>query len=390
LAEAYFMDGDLESARDTISQAANLAPNDAQVCQKYGEYFSATLETRKQGLARLEKARLLNSNLEQIDFEIGKAQFDLTDFQDAIANFEKALKRNPEDGQAAFFLAESWGRMGDWEPARESYHYALTHAYTTGTAYYGLGRALVQIGEYQSAITPLRSALAAEPLLTQAHFQLSVAYRHLNRLQDADRETRLFADMSNRVDTSKEFNDPEEQRAWKHVRPLIDQGREQAALDYLSTQPDLESSGDAHKYYLLGAMYFSTGKKEDAQRVLRIAREKEPGLGHIAAYLGIVQLSSGDAAGAEQSFRSALASDPTEPLALIGMGTLSYEQQRWSDVITFIEKSRTSDPGVLYMLCDAYVRTAQTENAKRTGEIARAFATNRKELLRALDDLLKH
>src|ERR1035437_3154309 len=36
LAEAYFMESDLDRARETIAQAARIAPDDAQVCQKYG------------------------------------------------------------------------------------------------------------------------------------------------------------------------------------------------------------------------------------------------------------------------------------------------------------------------------------------------------------------
>jgi Tfp pilus assembly protein PilF len=53
LAQAYFMESDIERARDTIAQAASIAPNDAQVCQKYGEYLNATLETRLKGLSWL-------------------------------------------------------------------------------------------------------------------------------------------------------------------------------------------------------------------------------------------------------------------------------------------------------------------------------------------------
>ena len=390
LGEAYFMNGDLDSAREAIAQAANINPDDAQICQKYGEYLALTLDTRKQAIAWLEKARSLNSGLEKIDFEIGKAQFDLTYFQDAIPSFEKALKKNPENGEAAFFLAESQGRIGDWKSARTFYNYALTHTFATGPVYYGLGRSLVQTEDYQAALAPLQSALAVDPSLIQSHFQLGNAYRHLNRSEDADRETRLYADLVNRTDTSKEFNGPDEQQIWKKIKPLIEKGNEQAALDYLSMESNPDFSGEARRYYVLGAMYFSLGKRTDAIRALKIARDGEPTSSRVAAYLGIVQLSSDDPVGAEQSFRAALDLDSTEAMALIGMGTLSYQQRHWNEAIGFIEKSRTSDAGVLYMLCDAYLRTGQTENALRTAEITRAFASNRKDLRQALDDLLKH
>ena len=106
------MESDLDLARQTIAQAASIAPNDAQVCQKYGEYLSATVETRKQGLSWLEKARTLNPNLMRIDFDIGKTQFALTDYESAASSFEMAVKKDARDGEAAFDLAESWARLG--------------------------------------------------------------------------------------------------------------------------------------------------------------------------------------------------------------------------------------------------------------------------------------
>jgi tetratricopeptide (TPR) repeat protein len=190
LAEAYFMQSEFGRARETIAQAASIAPNDAQVCQKYGQYLSARLETRNEGLLQLQRARRLDANLEHIDFEIGKAQFELTDFQSASGSFETALKKKPGDGQAAFFLAETNARLGDWERARHYYDYALAHNYVDGATYYGMGRALVELSDFESALLPLQRALAMQPSLIQAHSSFgkhtgnSVAWRTQGARQD--------------------------------------------------------------------------------------------------------------------------------------------------------------------------------------------------------------
>ena len=42
-------------------------------------------------------------------------------------------------------------------------------------------------------------------------------------------------------------------------------------------------------------MYYSMGRNDDAKRVLTIARNQTPKSARIAAYLGMVQLSGGDA-----------------------------------------------------------------------------------------------
>jgi Flp pilus assembly protein TadD len=388
LAQTYFMESDLESARETIAQAASIAPNDGQVCQKYGEYLSATIETRKQGLTWLEKARHLNPDLARIDFQIGKTQFDLTDFRSAASNFDIALKKNSNDGEAAFFLGESWASLGEWERARNSYSDALAHDYVTGPAYYGMGRALVEASVFDAAVEPLRRALVLQPSLIQAHFQLAKAYRQLGRTKEAQEQTKLFAAMTDRIDTSHELTNPEEEAAWKQVKPLLEKDKEQEALSVLAKLPDSQGPENSEPYYLLGTMYYSMGRKDDAKRVLAIARAKAPKSPRIAAYLGMVQLSAGEAVAAEDSFRSALALDSTETLALIGMGGIRYQQQRWPEAIEDLEKSRTADPDALFLLCDAYYRIGKPEQAALTAEVIRALGADRKPLLDDLDRLM--
>ena len=55
-----------------------------------------TVETRREGLSWLQKARRLSPSLARIDFDIGKAQFDLTDFPAAASSFEAALEEQQQ------------------------------------------------------------------------------------------------------------------------------------------------------------------------------------------------------------------------------------------------------------------------------------------------------
>jgi len=386
MAEAFFAEADVNRARQTIAMAASLAPNDAQICQKYGEYLAVNLENRKEGLSWLEKARRLDPRLARIDFDIARTQFELTDFRSAIANFDAALKKDADNGEAAFYLGESWAKLGEWERARDSYSYALGHQYEKGAAFYGLGRAQVELGQFADAVTSLQRAIVLQPSLIKAHFQLGKAYRRLGRTREARDETRLFDAMTDRIDTSKELNSPEEEQAWKQVKPLLEANKEQEALGLLAKSPATDASGLDEPHYLLGAMYYSMGRKDDAKRVLTIARTKDPQSGRIAAYLGMVQLSDGESATAENSFQAALALNSAETLALIGMGGIRYQQQRWSDAIQYLEKSRTADPDALFLLCDSYYRVGKPDEALLTAEVIQALGADRKNLL----DRLKH
>ena len=348
-----------------------------------------TVETRRDGLYWLQKARRLSPGLARIDIEIGKAQFELTDFQSAVSSFQKALRNNNSDGQAAFFLAESWANLSEWENARENYSFALAQEHADGPAYYGLGRTLVELGEFEASLMPLQRAIAMQPSLIQAHFQLGKAYRQLGRSEEALHEARLFGAMSNRIDTSHELEGPEEESAWKQVRPLLEANKQQEALELLTKSPLSERLDCGEPHYLLGFMYYSIGRRNEAISMLRMARTAEPRTARIAAYLGLVELDSGKTGLAEESFQSALALNSTEVLALVGIGVIRYQQQQWADAAEYLEKSRTADPGTLYMLCDAYFRTKKTQEALLTAEVIRALGSSNKPLQSAVDQLVR-
>jgi tetratricopeptide (TPR) repeat protein len=387
LAEAFFAQADVDSARQTIAIAATLAPDDAQICQKYGEYLAVNIANRKEGLAWMEKARRLDPWLPRVDFDVARTQFDLTDYQSAVPNFEAALKRDPGNGEAAFYVAESYANLGDWEKAREFYTYAVTHRYEKGSAFYGLGRAHAELGGFEYAVPPLQRAIVLQPSLIKAHFQLAKAYRQLGRTSDAQYESQLFAAMTDRVDTSRELAGTEEQQAWKQVKPLLEANKEQEALALLAKLPVANGTDHREPYYLLGTMYYSMGRKDDAKRVLLIARKQAPQSARIAAYLGMVRLASGEEAAAEDSFQSALALDSAENLALIGMGGIRYQHHLWPEAITYLARSRTADPDTLFLLCDAYYRVGKPEEAALIAQVIRALGAEKKSLLEKLETL---
>jgi tetratricopeptide (TPR) repeat protein len=247
----------------------------------------------------------------------------------------------------------------------------------------------VELGQSEAALVPLKRAIAMQPALIQAHFQLAKAYRQLGRTEEARQETRLFSAMTNRIETSRELKGPEEESAWKRVKPLVEANKEQEALELLTKSAASDGLDRGEPHYLLGVAYSSLGRKDNAMRMLRIARKVVPGSARIAAYLGLVELSSGETGAAEESFRSALTLHSAEVLALIGIGEIRYQQKRWAEAVEYLEKSRTADPGTLYLLCDAYFRINRTEEAMLTAEVIRALGSDNKALLNSLDELVR-
>jgi tetratricopeptide (TPR) repeat protein len=227
-----------------------------------------------------------------------------------------------------------------------------------------------------------------QPSMIQAHFQLAKTNRQLGRTKEAQTEGRLFSTLSNRVDTSNELKGPEEEEAWRQVRPLLESDKEQQALD-LVAKLAIARRVDGDPYHLVGAVYFSLGRNDNAKRLLKLARTRNPTSSRIAAYLGLLELFSVDSRSAEKSFESALMLDPSSTLAQVGMGVLRYQQQRWVEAASYLEKSRTADPNALLMLCDAYLKIGKAEDARLTAKGIRALASHNEKILKAADDLFK-
>ena len=124
-------------------------------------------------------------------------------------------------------------------------------------SYYGLGKSLVEMGEYKAAIAPLEQALALQPSLIQAHFQLARAYRQLGQTEEARHEAQLFSAMTDRIDTSRELKGSEEENAWKQVKPLLEANKEQEALKLLGKLRISEGS-IAKKYIICSESCITT------------------------------------------------------------------------------------------------------------------------------------
>src|SRR5208337_418601 len=107
MAQAYYLSSEPNLAIETIARAVELAPDNPDYCQEYGEYLAENMDKRLDGLKWLKKAQSLNPNLDRIDFDIGMAQFNLNDIRSAAASFQAVLKKDPANGEAAFYLGDS-------------------------------------------------------------------------------------------------------------------------------------------------------------------------------------------------------------------------------------------------------------------------------------------
>jgi tetratricopeptide (TPR) repeat protein len=156
---------------------------------------------------------------------LGRALFSVGDDTGAVRAFRAAVALKPSDTQASFFLATTLEHSGDDEAALATYRELIVRQPRTTEGHLGLGvlllkrggretdqgikelqraleinpnlyearitlgRSLVTLGRAGDAIEHLRRAAELAPGNPEPHYQLSLAYRHLGRKDEADAES---------------------------------------------------------------------------------------------------------------------------------------------------------------------------------------------------------
>src|SRR5260370_38942343 len=124
LAQAYYLNDELVQAQGTILIAARLAPKEAAVLQKAGEYFCEGNNCGP-GLEDLLKARKLDPALENIDMDLGMAYYKLFKHEEAQPILDAVFRKDPNNLVAVLILVEIAAYQGNWEQSRGLDEYLL-------------------------------------------------------------------------------------------------------------------------------------------------------------------------------------------------------------------------------------------------------------------------
>ena len=384
LSQAYYLGGQIGDALTTIAEAVRLAPGSGAAKQKYGEYLCEERECKK-GLGLLLDARHLDPKLEHIDLDVAMTYYRLSNLNEAARNFELALEHQPSNTDAMVFLAECYSREPNWPRAERMYRRALAAGKQDAATYHGLGRAL--LGEHQpaAALAFFEQALAKDPSLTECHFQMANALRALGRSQEAEHQLKIFQAIEKTIAVPAALSrvgDPDQEALWAECQRLIERGREIEALEHLQSVTGKRSE------YLLGALYYSMKRFDDAERVLKIAVQNDSRDLDALGWLGRARFASGDLAAAEDTFERVLEIDPRNQLGLAGKGAIRHDQHEWAESAEWIERSRTREPAALLDLCDDYLKLGRWEDAELAAELVRSFGAGDEAMQSTLETLL--
>jgi tetratricopeptide (TPR) repeat protein len=375
LAQAHYLNGELIEAQKTILTAVRLAPKDAAVLQKAGEYLCEGNDCGP-GLDDLLKARKLDPTLENIDMDLGMAYYKLFKHQEAQPILEAVFRKDPNNLIAALILGEIAAYQGNWEKARGLDEYVLLRKPRNASALKDLGTALVALGKDEEALSPLHEALDIDPSLSDVHFQLGRALRNLGRSEESLHEMELYQSIRDREHIVQTLVSPvkaSQNEHWRECEKLLKENREPAAIAYVNSVA-AETQSQLNAYYTVGMLYSAMQRNQDAIRVLNKAAQASPNNADIIAFLGRVYLREHNYEQSEVDLKGALEMNPLNQIALVGMGELQYMKGQWAEAARYFDKSRTQEVSALLLMCNAYVRAGNRNKAREAAELVRAFA----------------
>jgi tetratricopeptide (TPR) repeat protein len=388
LGQAHYQNGETALAVTTLDRADQLAPSNAAILQKRGEYICGGDAVCPKGLEDLLRARNLDPTLDQIDYDLGVAEYKNHRFDDAKLNLQTETGRNPGNAAAEFYLGEICAQNNQWQEAQQHYERAIQSDAPRAAYYSGLGHALMALDKPDAALLNLRRALELDFSNVGVHFELAQAYKKLGRPEDAKHEFTLVKavkerqlagetqDASSRDPSSVVIPTryPKAAEAWKSLELLVNAGNEQAALAFLSDLNLKLKRENNQNWFRLGAAYYRFGKLSQAVTALQRGIAQHPSDPDIRAWLGRTFLQLHQIQSAQSELNRAIQLEPENQIALVGLGEISFSEQRWQDAIQHFEDSRSQQPEILVELCYAYSRIGERDQARLVSELLHILA----------------
>ena len=254
-------------------------------------------------LARATVEDVLTEDAGQIEALKLKAAWLIDDDKtdDAVALLRKVLDSSPRDDQAMTLTAQAYERAGNHELTGDMLSQAVIAADKAPDQSIRYARFLMADAKYLPAETLLIDALR----LDQANVQILDTMGQLYVLM---KDWPRASGVADRLD---ELGTPEALTANQSLRPALLAGQEKvdAAIDYLKTLADGQDANLGAKVVLLRA-YLANGQADKARALSDDLLAKSPDDDTVRFIAAAVKGATGDAAGAEATYRELLKKNP--------------------------------------------------------------------------------
>jgi tetratricopeptide (TPR) repeat protein len=266
------------------------------------------------------RASQLDAVSDAAKLSLSKVLITLARFEEAKPLLEPYLRDHPASMEAHYLLGITYRGLGMLQQSTSELERAVRLDEADFDSQYKLGTVLREDGKYEEAISHLKRAVALKPESQEVRFQLCRAYHQTNQQELADQENLVFKRLKKTEVDQRRASVLENEGA-----QAVKDGNPQQAVSTYKEALQLVPQDAKVRYDL--ALVFEKLKDRESERALLLqAAALNPSLAEVHNQLGYLDLTTGDAAAAEQQFQAALRADPGMADALGNLGVL-YGQQ---------------------------------------------------------------
>jgi tetratricopeptide (TPR) repeat protein len=189
-----FLDGKMAAAAEAFREAEKIRP------AKESDRFTLAMALVKlgdDGEARAVLASLANQHAASAIYWywLGRMDYDLRRYSEAIENLEKALSLDPSSARVWDSLGLAWDMQGQMDEARKAFEKAvsLNRAQPQPSAWppHNFGYLLLRLGETAAAEDALRESLRYDAKLARTHYYLARVLEREGRANEAVQEFKI-------------------------------------------------------------------------------------------------------------------------------------------------------------------------------------------------------
>jgi superkiller protein 3 len=296
-AEDTFRDGDYLEAQMAYEQAVQIDPDQSRATVNLATcYLKNRLVRKAQDLleqflarhpddpaARLVQARTL--------MRVG-------DLGAAAQALRQVVRTNPELVMAHYNLGFVAYRSRLYDEAEEHLKRACELKPDLPDAYYTLGLTYLALKRYPESIASLEQAVRVDPRHVGARFNLANAYARAGRMQDAEKQQAVYADLSGHSKAQKEKETQIKASSVKAIQFMLDKKYPEALQEYQALSARFPD--DASIYSQIGQILIILSRRDEAFAALQKATTLDPKLSDPHYLLSGLYRERGDAQAAER------------------------------------------------------------------------------------------
>jgi tetratricopeptide (TPR) repeat protein len=274
LGKAYFEQGMLSEAQETLNEAIRLNPGFAEAHLNLGNVYK-NLERINDAQQEYKTALSLNPKLPEAHNNLGVILESLGRFDEAIGEYRTALSLKPDYAEVHNNLGLIYRKMGRLEEAVREYQLVLELDKDNVETQNNLGVAYSQLGRLEEAVQKFKTILSLKPDYAEVHNNLGNVYQKQGRLDEAIREYQTATAIK-----------PDYSQAYFNLGVVhYEQGKKSEALAALEEAIHLKPDyAEAHNN--LGDIHKDLGHLEEAVQEFQIALQLKPDLAEAYYNLG--------------------------------------------------------------------------------------------------------